>query len=154
MKKNTKTYLLLAVVLGIWGIIGYKVFNTIAPEPEQNTLAAVTKFTPKAIKEKDTFSIIADYRDPFLGTIKKNKKVKKLKKPVVKKETLPEIKVLYTGHIMDDTTNEKIFFVSINGKQELMTIGTSINKVTLLSGSKTKIKVKVRKKVSTILLQE
>jgi len=152
VKKNVKTYLLLALVLFIWGVIGYKVLSSITPEPEENTLAVTTTFKPQSIKEKDTFSIIADYRDPFLGTVKK-KTIKK-RKPTVKKNTIPEITVAYTGHISGASLKEKVFFVTINGKQELMSINNTINDVTLISGSKTKIKVSVKKKIRTIPLQE
>lgn len=156
MKKNTKTYILVAVVVLIWGLIGYKVLSTVNHESEKASLAVVSEFKPVPIKKKDTFSIVADYRDPFLGTIKKPvvKTIKKTSKPKIKKEAVPEINVLYTGHITDSNTKEKIFFVSINGQQQMMSINNTINEVTLISGNKSKIKVKVQKKVKTISLQE
>lgn len=154
MHKNTKTYLLLAAVLLIWGIIGYRVFsgNSDATEAEANFEKSALRSLPT--QEKDTFSILADYRDPFLGTFPK-KTVKKTKRSTKPKKALePEIKVQFTGLVTDKDSKQKIFFVSINGQQHLMGVKDEIQNVRLLSGTSTSISIWANGKTRTIDLQE
>jgi len=68
MNKKGKTYLLIAVVLGIWGTIGYQVYSKLSPDetPILATNSSIS-FSPKQEITKDTFSISATHRDPFLG---------------------------------------------------------------------------------------
>ncbi|WP_430909521.1 hypothetical protein [Maribacter sp. 2-571] len=150
MKKNVKTYVLLAVVLAIWGTIAYRILAPTATGTTQETDTASVSFKPLAVQKKDTFSIIADYRDPFLGTVPK--KPKKNTKRTVKPATpaLPEIVINYTGLITDSSTEQNIFFVTINGKQHLMNLQQEIDKVRLLSGTASSIKVRYHNKTKTI----
>ena len=65
----------MALVTTIWGVLGFKIVNSINP-PEQavEVQTKLVTFMPKVIKARDTFSILANYRDPFLGTLPKKKK--------------------------------------------------------------------------------
>nr|WP_299339488.1 hypothetical protein [Allomuricauda sp.] len=134
MTKNTKTYALLTVVLIIWGIIGYRIFATLSPDPEESSLVAVQDFRPIEMAKRDTFSIKADYRDPFLGTLEASKPKKTGKPKPVKKE-IPTIDVQYTGSMFDGSTKKRIFFVTINGQQFLLEKGKSAAGVTVMRGS-------------------
>ena len=79
MKKNNKTYLLLAVVIGIWGFIGFRLLNVVNPSPIENTAFVSNEtYVPKQLKARDTFSLALNYRDPFLGTVSAPKKAKKI----------------------------------------------------------------------------
>lgn len=154
MKKNIKTYLLLAVVATIWGTIGYKILFSLSSEPTVFLASKVSDFKPLPQKEKDTFSIVADYRDPFLGTLPKKsmKKRKRIAKPTP--PPLPEIDIRFTGLIIDRDTKEKIYFVTINGQQHLMGVKDEIQKVKLVSGTSSSIKVRCNNKTRTIKLGE
>jgi len=154
MHKNTKTYLLLAAVLLIWGIIGHRVFsgNSGATEIKANFEKSPLKSLPTQVK--DTFSILANYRDPFLGTFPK-KKVKKTKRATKPKKVVePEMNVQFTGLVTDNDSKQRIFFVNINGQQHLMGVKDEIQKVRLLSGTSTSIRVRANGKTRTIDLQE
>lgn len=154
MNKNTKTYLLLGAVLLIWGIIGYRLLS--ANSDGVSEIASFEKTTLKSmsVKEKDTFSILADYRDPFLGTFPKKevKKVKRTSRP--KKPPVPEIKVQFSGLVTDKDTKQRIFFVTIDGQQHLMSVKDKIQKVQLVSGSATSIRIRANGKTRTINLQK
>nr|WP_298793792.1 hypothetical protein [uncultured Allomuricauda sp.] len=151
MNKNTKTYILLGAVLLIWGIIGFKVFSAMSPEPEAPVLADNVNFKPKEQVKKDTFSILADYRDPFLGTLPPSKKKSKTKGVAKPKVQLPDIS--YTGLVSDQNTKNHIFFVTISGNQYLMRKGNTQAEVTLVSGSSKSIRVRYKGIVKTIPLQ-
>lgn len=142
MKKNQKTYLLLTVVLAIWGILGFKVIRTVNPDSDQNVQPIVSeKFKPIQFKERDTFSIVANYRDPFLGTLPQSLKPKKPKRKFQKKDTLPKREILYTGFIAESSSGHEIFFLTIDGHQQLMAKNEVFRKVKLLSGDPEKVKV-------------
>ncbi len=122
-----------------------------SPEPEAPVLADNFNFKPKEQVKKDTFSILADYRDPFLGTMPPSKKKPKAKGVAKPKVQLPNIS--YTGLITDQNTKNHIFFVTISGNQYLMRKGNVQAEVTLVSGSSKNIRVRYKGIVKTIPLQ-
>ncbi|WP_097045178.1 hypothetical protein [Flagellimonas pacifica] len=150
MSKNIKTYLLLGIVLLIWGIIGFKVLSALSPEDETLALAENVNFEPKEVAEKDTFNILVNYRDPFLGTLSLSKK---RTKKVVKKREVQFPSVNYTGLITDQNTKNHIFFVTISGNQYLMRVGNTQSDVTLVSGRSNNIKIRYKGILKTIPLQ-
>ncbi len=109
-------------------------------------------FVLEQIKPKDTFSIKADYRDPFLGTI--HIKKKRTKNKITK--TSPKIQfpsIAYTGLITDQQNKQHVFFVTINNTQYLMQSKSEKDGVTLLTGSKSSIKVRYKGIVKQIPLK-
>ncbi len=142
MKKQYRTYLLLAFVLLVWGIIVYKFVNAINPSEENpQVLTANEKFIPKRIKKREDFTIVADYRDPFLGTVKTPtvEKKKIVSKPI--KIEVPKKNILYTGFISDQGTKPNIFFVTIEGQQQMMSLNETFQDVKLVQGTKSYIRV-------------
>lgn len=156
MKKNQKTYLLLALVLTVWGILGFRIVKTVNPSAEELPMATnIGKFRPEVIKQRNTFSIVANYRDPFLGTLPKSNIPKKKKKAVTpKKEVLPDKDIRYTGLIGESTTGKKIFFLTIDGQQQMLNEKGVFNEVELISGSFQKIKVRYNGKTKSIPLTQ
>ena len=138
MKKNRRTYLLLACVLVIWGLLGFKVIKAVAPNDSPITTAKQTvPFTPRGIVKKDTFSIVANYRDPFLGTYPK--KAITVKKPFKKKTDVPDKDIAYTGYIRDEKSDKTLYFVTIQDQQYMMSPGEEQAEVTLIKGNATQI---------------
>lgn len=157
MKKQNKTYILLAVVLGIWGLIGFKFFAATNPSsPEIAEISSDQIFVPKQIKARETFAIVANYRDPFLGTVQApKKKVKKRPKVAVKKKKIvPTKSIQYSGFITDSNSKQKIFFVSVDGQQQMMSINDTFQEVKLVRGTKTSIRVRHNGSVQTIALNQ
>lgn len=154
MKKNTKTYLLLGAVAVIWGMIGYRLISGMTNDAIPDIANKAVAFKPLPVQEKETFTILADYRDPFLGTLPKKalKKVKRSTKP--KAPPVAEVVISYTGFVADTATKQNIFFVTINGQQHLMSLRDVIDKVQLLSGNATSIRIRHNNKTRTITLKE
>lgn len=150
MSKNTKTYILLTLVLVIWGIIGYKVISAFSPDPEPTTAMGPVDFKPKNRVQKDTFSLLADYRDPFLGTW--NTARKKKEQPQARKQSVQFPAIAYTGLVSGTQTKDHIYFVTIGGNQYLMKKGNQQDGVTLISGTSNNIKVAYKGAVKTITL--
>ncbi|WP_435624313.1 hypothetical protein [Flagellimonas sp.] len=153
MNKNIKTYTLLGIVALIWGVVGYRLFSSFGPEVQLNEPEIDKGFTLEQMKPKDTFSIKADYRDPFLGTMAVKKK--KTKKRAIR--TSPKVQfpsIVYTGLIADQQNKQHIFFVTINNTQYLMQSKSEEDGVTLLSGTKDGIKVKFKGIIKQIPLKD
>lgn len=150
MKNKTKTYLLLALVLTIWGLIGFKVLSTINPNITKINIKEELVFTPRNNVVQDTFSIKTAVRDPFLGTIHVKKKVLNKTEISNHKEILIWIPIIYHGMVSKKEGKEKIYVVSIEGQQSLIKIGQDIGGVKLLSATNSEIVVSYRGKKKAI----
>lgn len=155
MKKNKKTYLLLVLVLAIWGILGFKIVGAINPmeEPDKPILFD-NKIVQNEIRKRDTFSIVANYRDPFLGTMPKTEKPKRTKLKSVKKPQLPKKNIGYSGSVAQNGSKNRMFFVSIDGQQHIMSKNVIINDVKLVWGDASSIKVKYPGHTETIIIAQ
>lgn len=153
MKKNTRTYTLLALVLIVWGILGFRIVKTISPDETAAPAISTNKeFRPLETGKKDSFGILANYRDPFLGTLPKspssNKRINKSTKN--KKPSLPDKNITYSGWVNDRSTKEKIFFLDVDGQQLMLTKKQKQEGVQLLSGNEDKIRVRYNGLTKTI----
>ncbi len=139
MKNKTKTYILLALVLSIWGAIGFKIVEAVNPS-EANTTAQNfdVSFSPQINSEIDTFSIETVNRDPFLGTLTTKRKIVNT---VPKPKTIVWKPIIYHGNISKNDAKKNIFIVSIDGKQYLMKLGQTISDIKLVRGDTKKIVV-------------
>lgn len=152
MKKNQKTYLLLGLVLAIWGILGFRIVKSISPsEPETTVSVASIEFKPTSLKERDTFSILANYRDPFLGTFQKPKTKNPINRSTKnKKQSLPEKNIIYSGLVNDNATGQKIFFLNVDGQQLMLSKNQQAEGVKLISGNAEKVKLRYNGLTKTI----
>lgn len=148
MSKNAKTYVLLGLVLIIWGIIGYKVVKTLSPDEEPLLVSEPVSFEAKPLVKKDTFTLLANYRDPFLGTLPKSER--KPSKKQVAKQPVQKRNIVYSGLVSQSGSGNSLFFVTIDGQQHLMSKKEDKDGVQLLSGSEERIKVRYNGITETI----
>lgn len=154
MTKNQKTYALLAVVLTVWGILGFKIVKGMGPNiAEKEEIHLGRPYVAKTVAKRKTISIAANYRDPFLGTPPKNVGPKSKVKPNKVKSKPPKKNIAYSGSVAQNGTKKRMFFVTINGQQHIMAKNQKINEVTLLWGNRESIKVKYPGHTETIALQ-
>ena len=141
---------MLVVVLAIWGILGFRILSAVNPDNSLPiTHTTLSDFKPTAPKARDTFSILANYRDPFLGTLPKSviqtsppKKITPA--PVVKRN------ISFTGHIRDQKSDQVIFFVNIDGQQHMISLTDEVDGVRLLKGNEDQITVLYENRRETI----
>lgn len=130
MTKNQKTYALLFTVVVVWGAIGFQLYKHYNPAPVETHIGEVPKFIPQQGEKQVGYAIQPDYRDPFLGKIYKKKvAVKKTKKPKPKVNFPP---IVFNGEIKG---NQKLYIISINGKQEIFKLRQSIQGIQLIKAS-------------------
>lgn len=152
MNKKGKTYLLLVVVLGIWGTIGYQVYSKLNPDemPVVATNSSVS-FSPKQEMTKDTFSISTSHRDPFLGTAYQAKQNSTQTSAVKKsKDTIVFPPLSYKGVISKQQSSQNIFIIEISGTQQLFKVGKQVDDITLIKGDKKSVLVSFKGKRKTI----
>ena len=135
MKSKTKTYVLVVLVLGIWGLIGYRVLSAVNPQaPTMEQQHVDVAFNPRPQTATDTFSIQTANRDPFLGTLLV-KKEKHLARKVQVQSPIEWPQITYQGHIAEQEGGAEVFIVSINGRQQLMKTGQTLDGVKLVHGT-------------------
>ena len=154
MKKSFKTYLLIVVVIAVWGILIQQFFNAIHTKPSDMQKVIIAQdFIPKPTVKSKKYAIVASYRDPFLGTLKVEKSSKTKSKNRKKVATVLKKNIIYTGYI-GDTSSNQVYFVSIDGQQHVLSISNTVNGVTLISGSKDFIRVAYDKNSDKIMRYE
>ena len=142
MKKSVKTYVLLALVIGIWGIFLVRLIKTLYPEQKAIPSSKTMTYRATSSTQEETAELKLNYRDPFLGkTI--STQAQKVKKQAVQKakvvvNTLLD-KVSYQGFIGGKKTQDHHFFISIEGNQELFQVGDVIKGIKLISGNASQV---------------
>jgi hypothetical protein len=164
MKNKKNIYILLPIVLLIWGAVMYQFFSF--SNTGNETLTASNKFNlkPIAIKERDTFTINVNYRDPFLGkaygvknksndTTSRKKIIRKVKEPIVE-PVFVWPKIVYRGIVSDTKDKTKVFMLIIDGQTFLMKIGNTEKEVFLKEGDRESVYIKYKGRLNLILIEE
>lgn len=161
MKNKKSIYILLPLVVLIWGVLIYQFFNL---SSDKETPVSNATFEVKSYQfiKPDTISINTNYRDPFLGKMYSKPAVSS-KKVYIKKNVVPfdnnlkpeiiQPSIIYKGIVSDTKDNYQVFMVLIDDKTYLMKKGQTENGLQLLSGNRTSIKIKYNKKTQVITLQ-
>ena len=151
---------MLPIIILVWGFVFYQLFSYFFSSPTYATEKVETKIDIDEIK-KDTFSIVANYRDPFLGKkvsvskpttpyktnrSKQKKRIKALKNSVL--QNWPVIQ--YKGMIKNKNSEKRVGIVNMAGKEQLVKEGDVLNEVKFLSIGKTQIKVSFNKEQKII----
>jgi len=135
--------MLLAAVLLVWGILGYRIFTSFSPkDTSQQELAETTQFKPQELQEASSFTINTNYRDPFLGTLVQKKTKTRKKRIVVKKSNIPFPKIIYKGLVSSKGKKKEVFLITIDGQQYFFKKNTVLQGVKLLRGNRKEIVVK------------
>lgn len=158
MKNKKNIYILLPLVLIVWGIIGYKVFSAINPTADlQTSPTNLVNFKPKTIENEATYTLNLNYRDPFLEKRSPIKKIKTTRKTSNKQPniTIPFPPIIYNGLIEPKEKSRKtLYLVSIYNNQHFLSVGTKKDGVILVKGSNKSITVKFQQHKKEIPIQQ
>jgi hypothetical protein len=157
--KDKKNYILLALVVAIWGYAMYSFFGGFNTGGSNNLVIKKTKLNSGngSNFKVDTFSLLANYKDPFLSRpfvrntfsgIKPAGAIVKKKEVIVK---VPEPPVdmsfiSFVGLVRNPANNKKVALVSINNNQHMASEGEVINDVLFLKNAKDSIAVVFKSK--------
>ena len=154
MKNKTKTYILLALVIGVWGVIGYRILETVSPSDVNPTAQNFDmSFNPKHTITVDTFSVQIANRDPFLGTLLTKKKVVKKSNKTIPKPEINWKPIIYHGIIQKEDGKTKLFIISIGGQQRILKKGQVFDETKLVKGSEKEITMQYKGKRKTFSKQ-
>jgi type II secretory pathway component PulC len=152
--KNKKTvYVILPVVIGLWALVIYKIV-TIYSASEGTVVNTGSFVLPILISNSaDTFSIAANYRDPFLGK-KESPAPDNAPKPAPRPEKVAEPiqwpAITYGGVIKSRKSNVPLCMVSINGQTNFMKEGEVAAGIQLKKIYKDSIDVLFRKEKKVV----
>lgn len=156
LKNKKSSYFLLPVTLGIWGFIGYKVYQYMNDGDED---VVITENIQPLNTEKiaaDTFSLFNNYRDPFLGNDGKemggsstktnysnsnyntNNNPKPKKNPTVAPTNTVNTnngwpKITYSGMMVNESNKQSIAFISVDGVSNRVKVGDKVNDIKVLA---------------------
>ncbi|PQJ76532.1 hypothetical protein BTO16_11545 [Polaribacter glomeratus] len=121
------------------------------PIPKLETLTIENKFQKQELSEQSFYELTKEYRDPFLGGFPKKKRVTKKKAPQKIEPTITFPNVVYNGVIGGSQT--KSYILTVNGKQEILNKGETLQGVKLVKANSEEIVVTFEKVTKTITKQ-
>src|SRR5687767_1788266 len=127
MKNKKVVILLLVLAAGIWGTVIYRIFKTVYKEDKVQIKPAENNSNFSSLP--DTFSIVADYRDPFLGKRLVQQAPKKITSAATKPKPAPVVTIIkwptigYSGIIRNQNTPKELALVKIDQKDFIMKTG-------------------------------
>jgi hypothetical protein len=161
MKNKKLTYLLIFIVLVVWGLILHRVFAATSGNEDEGLPLAVTP-AKEAYNDfeipKDTTRLLLNYRDPF-GLVKFKDTVALktvVHKDLIRLKVIPAINwnfIQYSGYIRNPSSKKLIALLTINGKNEMLSEGETIDQVKLIKNLRDSIRVSFNGKTKYILLK-
>ena len=146
MKNKSVTYLLIGVVLLIWGLVFYRLFSATQEDETFTPMAKAISALKKESEGSDTFELIHDYRDPFLGKaqsmpISEGHTPKKIVKPKVTEPKVipPSVDwsfISYKGAITNKLSKREVGIFQINNVDAMMSANERIGDITILKVSR------------------
>jgi len=147
------TYFLGFIVLVVWGLIIYRVFDAAGGSGDDPVTPTANPRQKEAYNDyaipKDTIRLLLNYRDPF-GIIKTidtaEIPIKKLvHRSLVNSPVRPAFNwsfIQYAGYIRNPDSKKLIALVTINGKNEMFSEGEIKDNVKLIRNFRDSIKIR------------
>jgi len=162
MKNKKVTYLLGLVVVIVWGLIIYRIFDAATGSDDAAT-PVQTNIKKEAYNDfaipKDTSHLLLNYRDPFGITQQKDTAVLPVKKmvhrisPIMPKPVFNWNFIQYSGYIRNPASKKLITLISINGQNEMLTEGEVKRQVKLIKNMHDSIKISYNGKIKYITIK-
>ncbi len=158
--KNVK-YLLAFAVCAIWGLLGYRVYQKFKPKNDFFLPPPTTAFIAEG--QKDSFTLLVNYRDPFLGSKLRapeaapvaaaptNTQVAtNIPRPVNPQQNRPFPQVIYKG-LIDLKDGRKVALTTAKGKTFNWETDEKFAEMTLLAIYEDSIRIRFQEAEKTIL---
>ncbi|OKS87284.1 hypothetical protein [Mucilaginibacter polytrichastri] len=154
MKNKPVTYFLIAAVIGLWGIIIYRIVDATGSNEDLSISNNAILPRKKALEDytnmKDTTHLLLNYRNPFDEATKKEEQeipVAKLinQAPVnhiaPAKVSMNWSFITYTGYIRNSKSKQLLAIVNIRGVEYMMAEGETDAQVKLVKNLRDSIKI-------------
>jgi hypothetical protein len=155
MKKRKILYMMLPLVILVWGFVCYQLFSSFFTTPNYAKAEAKNKIAIAEV-EKEAIVLVANYRDPFLGKKAKYRgsptssvapKTTKVS-PVKITKKWPQIR--YKGMIKNNNSDKRVGIFEVNGKEYLINEKETVSEIKFLSITKHEVKVLFQQEKKTI----
>ncbi len=150
MAKSKASVILLSIAaIGIWGIVGYRVFRWVAPQDMPVTRATTPKAKPAGQRAD---SLMLNYRDPFFTGLEESSPTNHhpRSEPIGPEPVMPVLS--YKGLIRDANGSVRALITS-NGQTDGYKKGDSVAEVKIIDITADCLTVKWRGKSYTIAAQ-
>lgn len=163
MKNKKSIYILIPLVLLIWGILGYRLFSFLGGDETGKDTINNFQFKNVEYKEPDSVKIIVDYRDPFTGKLsdgsKNNKVPSNLVHKTEKRNALAEKQenkpiIVYKGLVSDAKDKNIVFMFSIDNKTYLLEKGQVEDDIKVISGDTKQIILLINKRKEVVTISK
>jgi len=158
MKNKKVTYLLGVLVLVVWGVIIYRIFQS-AGGDDADLQPAANKIVKEPYNDytipQDTSHLLLNYKDPFALKKQKDTSEGSVKK-IVDKTALKAAPVMnwnfikYSGYVHNPGSKNLVALVTINGKSVMMSEGETSDQVKLVKNLQDSIKITFNGKTTYI----
>ncbi|MGN6640577.1 MAG: hypothetical protein ACTHJ8_16820 [Mucilaginibacter sp.] len=164
MKNKKLTYLLIVLVLGLWGMIVYRIFNAVTANDDDN-IAQSVKPLKEALNDyamvKDTATLSLHYSDPFKAAqnIRKDTVAASHPRVVIRHNLRPAPPAInwsvitYSGYIRNPGSKKLIALLNINGRSAALAEGETREQVKLLKNLRDSIKISYQGKTKFITIK-
>jgi len=157
MKNKKLTYILGLAVVIIWGMIIYRIIQSLKSDDVETIPTTAVKKEPynDYTVPKETTRLALNYRDPF-GLVKFRDTTKTIIHNLPNNQHLvikPAVNwdfIKYSGYIRNPASKELIALLQINGKSVNMVEGETTDSVKLLKNMQDSVKIRFRGKIKYI----
>jgi hypothetical protein len=135
---------LLPVVLGVWGMIGWKIYVAVNSDQETDVVVSITGNTDSLPSEiPETYELLLNYRDPFLDINKKSvhlptdQRINLPKPSSVKPKESEETAVVqpdirYYGLVKESNSQKTVGFLGVNSQTHFVATGDIIEAIKIM----------------------
>ena len=150
MKNKKLTYFLGFLVLIVWGIIIYRIFDTVVTGTEDDFIPVQNVMEQKDFNDyslpADTVHLLLNYKDPFRLTKQPDTVAKPLAqlvaiRPLIPKPTFSWNFVKYSGYTQSAGSKKLLAVMSINGQSAILQEGETVAEVKLVKKYQDSVKV-------------
>lgn len=143
MLKNKKNIrILLPIVIAIYGVLFYRIFDTLNPDPTPTELEEIKSFTPAKIAPKEQFTLLPVESDPFLGTLYTKKNTKKSNGNSTAQAQAPWPSIEYLGLVAKNSSSAKVFILNVDGVQLPVSKGELIQGIKVVGGNEQSVRLR------------
>ena len=152
MKSKNNIKILFSLVIIIWGLLIYKIVDAFSDANLNTKQSLVANFKAPNVTEKEKFKMLPIEADPFLGTLYTQKKKTSGRTSMKPKNEVVWPTIEYRGIVSDNNSKTKVFIITINGQQQLLSQGENVEGLKLVKGDNESVTLRFKEQTQVYSL--
>jgi hypothetical protein len=155
--KKKKTYILLIVVITVWGFLLFKIYFAFFGEDDSIVFEENRKeIQPQKRTKTKKLQVEYPERDPFLGMMYKPEPKTRSKPLIQKRQSYDSIfnAITYQGFIKNKKDSSRLYLINYKKRSFVLKPNHQFEDVIFLTGTKDEIKVKYKSITKTIEIED